>query len=319
MIKTIPAGLWAHYQLPGTTLCNLLRIQLRDGTVAGLTNLDIDFPYDDGAGEVTYSSTIGMNTFPMETSAGVEVDNSEAMLLMPDSGPFSGVSIDAGVLDYGQYKVYRLNWADTSDGHDLVDAGTVGIAKQRDRIAAVLELRSRAQQLKMRYGRLDSLTCRWKFGSAGGGSGCSGILGCGFDAESLWQNHSVAAVGAEDDLSFTCNSTPAVNGPNGALSFAPGLVRWLTGNNAGRTSEVEIATDADITLWLPTERAIQVGDTFQIRPDCDFTWETCRDSYDNQDNFGGEPKIPVSDEGSQSIPNYSGIWTPSDTLEPETP
>jgi len=315
MSKSISIALLDHYQQPVTTKCNLLKITARDGTVLGLTSLDRSVTYNDGAGDVVYNSPIGIDTFAMESSADLSVDNTEVEILLADSDEFSDEQINAGVLDYGKYIVYRINWADVSQGREILDFGTIGIVKNVNGLAGVIELRSTFQQLKQTYGNLYSITCRAEFGSGGGGA-CVGFGECGFDAESLWQNHSVASVGAETDRIFTADTTPAVSGPNGALSFAPGLVRWLTGDNAGLTSEIESTSGAEITLRFGTPYAIQASDTFKTRPDCDKTWETCRDDYANQLNFRGEPKIPLADESSQATPNFSGTWAGTATPAP---
>lgn len=316
--KAIPTALVDTYAETTTALGFLLKITARDGTVVGVTSAEEPVDYNDGTGEITYSAAIGYDAYAFETSADLGVDNSEGRMLIADSGMFSDEQIEAGVLDYGEYVVYRVNRLDLAQGHEIVDVGTIGIAKRVDGLAAVVELRSLQQQLKQTYGSLYSLTCRARFGSGGGGSGCAVARGqCGFDAESLWQNHSVSSVGSETDRIFTADSTPAVNGPNGALTFAPGIVHWLTGSNAGKQSEIEAITGAEITLRFGTPYTIEATDTFKIRPDCDKTWETCRDDYDNILNFRGEPKIPLADEGTQIVPNYSGTWSVS-KIVPET-
>lgn len=304
MIKSIPAALLAHYQLAGTTTCHLLKITSREGVVLGVTSLNESVTYDDGAGEVTYSAPVGMDNYAFDKSAGLDVDNSEVQMLLADAGAFSGLSFDAGVLDYGRYVVYRVNWADLSMGHEIVDAGTIGITKNVDGVSAVIELRSLQQTLKQNYINLDSRTCRAKFGSGGGGT-CVTRGQCGFDAESLWANRAVSAVGDESDRVFTLDSPPSATGPAGALTFVPGLVQWLTGQNAGLTSEIESVDGSTITLILGTNFTIAVSDTLKIRPDCDKTWTTCKDVYENQLNFRGEPFIPVSDASSQSVPHLA--------------
>lgn len=318
--KAIPVNLVDTYQQRTSALTNLLKMTARDGTVIGISGCEESIAYDDGAGEVTYSAPIGMDTYAFASSADLSVDNTEVDVLLADSGPVTDEQIDAGALDYGEYVVYRINRLDLSEGHEILDWGTIGIVKNVDGVAGVIELRSLQQQLKQTYGNLYSITCRAEFGSGGGGS-CVGFGQCGFDAESLWQSHSVSSVGSEPDRIFTADSTPEVNGPNGALSFAPGLVRWLTGSNAGLTSEVEAMDGATITLRFGTPYTIRSTDTFKIRPDCDKTWETCRDDYDNQIHFRGEPKIPLADEGSQATPNYSGVFdaNPAPIPDVETP
>jgi uncharacterized phage protein (TIGR02218 family) len=301
MTSTIPTALQTHLNQDGTTLCFLLKIEARDGTVLGVTSLDQDVAYDDGAGSVTYQAAIGVDQSAIESSSDLEVDNSEATMLLADSGTFTREKIEAGVLDYARFVIYRINWADTSNGHRIVQSGVTGIAKNADGLAGVIELRSLSQILKQNFITLYSRTCRNVFGSGGGGS-CSGAFECGFDAVSLWQSHSVDTVGSETDRIFEADSTPSVSGPNGALAFVPGLIEWLTGDNAGGFSEVEAHSGTTITLRFGTEYTIQSGDTFRIRPDCDKAKRTCIDDYDNFVNFNGESEIPLGDESSNQTP-----------------
>lgn len=302
-IKVIPPPLQAHYDKRHRTPF-LLKITARDGTKYGITGESQDIPYDDGSGELVYSAPIGFGEVAMEQSAGLEVGNTEATMLYAEAGPFSQEFINAGNLDYGRYVIYQVNWANLSMGHEIVDAGTIGITKNVDGVSAVIELRSLQQQLKQNYIQLDSRTCRARFGSGGGGT-CVTRGQCGFDAESLWTSRTVSAVGEENDRAFTLDSPPSATGPAGALTFVPGLVQWLTGSNAGLTSEIDSVDGSDISLILGTPYAIAVSDTLRIRPDCDKTWTTCKDAYENQLNFRGEPFIPVSDASSQGVPHLA--------------
>jgi hypothetical protein len=76
--------------------------------------------------------------------------------------------------------------------------------------------------------------------------------------------------------------------------FAPGVVHWETGANAGRENEVEsyVAATGAVTLVIPTYQTIAPGDTFQIRRDCDKSKAMCRDVYSNLLNMRAEPELP---------------------------
>lgn len=75
--------------------------------------------------------------------------------------------------------------------------------------------------------------------------------------------------------------------------FAPGVVQWVTGANAGREHEVESydATTGAIVLVIPTPNTIAVGDTFKIRRDCDKSKASCI-AYGNLLNMRAEPELP---------------------------
>jgi hypothetical protein len=76
--------------------------------------------------------------------------------------------------------------------------------------------------------------------------------------------------------------------------FAPGIVKWLTGANAGRESEIEeyVAATAQVTLVIPVYLPIKPNDTLQIRRDCDKSKAMCKDEYDNLPNMRAEAELP---------------------------
>lgn len=86
----------------------------------------------------------------------------------------------------------------------------------------------------------------------------------------------------------------------------PGILEWLTGDNAGLTSEIEDVIGDTVLLRFGTAYDIQAGDTCKMRPDCDKTWTTCKDVYTNHLNFRGEPFIPLADEGQTQTPGAHG-------------
>jgi len=312
--RDIPITLQDHLYEEGTTCCFLLKIIARDGTALGICGLDRDITYDDGAGSLLYSAPIGLDLSAIESSDSTDIDNAEGTLLLADAGPFTEEKITAGYLDGADFVVYRINWADLSQGHYIPPGGVgvVGAVSTRDGLVGVIELRGLPQILKQNFIDLYSLTCRARFGSGGGAVGCLSWGECGFDAQSLWQSNDVSGVTVEeDDRVFSATTTPAATGPNGALSFVPGLVRWTTGDNVGWTSEIEIVDGNTIELRFGTPYPIQIGDEFDARPDCDKVWTTCKDDFDNIPNFRGEWTIPVVDESSQSVPNFRGTWSPS--------
>ncbi len=297
MSKTVPAALQTHLDTQQTTLAYLLKITPVVGSAFGVTSLDQDIDYDDGGGSLTYSSATGMNQSSVENSAELSVNNSEAMLLIGTD--LSKADIAGGVLDYASFVVYRINWSDLSNGHYLVQSGKVGAVRSQDNLSGVIELRSTQQELKQNFIDLYSLGCRASFGSQPGEE----KFPCNFDAAALLQNDVVASIGTETDREFTTTDTPAATGPNGALTFETALVIFLTGANAGLTVETETVVGKDITLRFNAAYAIEVGDTFQIRPDCRKRYaEDCIAAYANGENFRGEPLIPLTEENAgQSV------------------
>jgi uncharacterized phage protein (TIGR02218 family) len=315
--RSIPILLQTHLDGYGTTLAFLLKIKARNGTIIAVTNHDRDIPFDDGGGEIIYSSTIGMDHSSLSASGHLDVDNTEATLLIVPSSGFTDQQINAGVLDFAKFNVYRINWADKTAGHYNLLSGTTGAVRSLDGLAGVVELRGLSQSLKQSFIELYSITCRAQFGSQDGQR-----FPCRFDAASLWDSDTVASVDAEEpDRIFTATTTPSATGPGGALPFVPGLVTFTSGDNAGLTTEIEEVLGDEIKLTYQTPYDIQATDGFDIRPDCGKRFdEDCIALYDNALNFRGEPRITAGDEASQVMPGATvAAWVTQPAPEPTPP
>lgn len=298
MSRTIPVALQTHLDTGVTTLCGLLRIApVNGGSVIGVTDLDVDITYDDGDGSITYSAPAGFIASNIATSSDLSVDNAEATGLLPEYElPISEADIRAGIYDYAEFTLYLVNYMDLTMGHIVLMHGTMGQMRSKDGLSFFGEMRSLTQQLRQTIVERDSLTCRATFGSQPG----EVRFPCGIDATALFVSVSVDSVGEETDRTFTdAGLTQAAD------YFAPGMLEWLTGANAGRTYEVEsFASGGIVSLGFPTAYPIAIGDTARIRPDCTKNWSgtmSC-ESYNNRLNFRGEPHIPVGDSGSAQIP-----------------
>lgn len=93
--------------------------------------------------------------------------------------------------------------------------------------------------------------------------------------------------------------------------FVPGLVKWLTGANAGMQLETEtyVSATGTVTLAIPTYYNIAPGDTLQIRRDCDKSKSMCI-AYGNLPNMRAEPELPRG--------NGVSLQSPDQTLQAST-
>ena len=306
-MKTIPATLQTHYDSQVNTTCMLLKITRNVGAfgtalpVLGVCTLDQDITYNDGTDTVTYSAMAGFTPSNLSSTGDMGVDNAEAEILVPayDLGPVVESDINAGRYDSAPFVLYRINYNDLTSGrHEIVMTGTLGQAKVVGGLSAFCELRSISQQFKQTVCEVDSITCRATFGDTA----------CGYDISPLWENGTVSAVGTETDRQFSADTAFAEG------DLVPGIVQWLTGDNAGRSYEIE-AHEVDIggggggsdlgtvALTFPTPFPIANGDTFKWRSDCGKQFiRDCKTKWSNALNFRGEPYIPVGDEASLATP-----------------
>jgi len=315
-MRSVPLALNNHIKGGRTTLCYLLKIQAKDGTIIALTSLDQNIKFDDGGGELTYQAALGYEASPREYRAGLEVDNSSGRILIVDGSDFTLPNIRAGVLDYAKFWVYRINYLSPSYGYWLVQHGTTGAVKAVDGLVGLVELRGMSQQLKQSFVELYSITCRAEFGSVG-------RFGCNFDTTSIWDTaNTIASVSSEEPTRiFTASAALSATGPNGALDFVPGVVKFTAGLNSGLTVEIEEIVGNEIKLLFDTPYDIDPSDTFDARPDCGKRWEEdCKQRFDNVAWFRGEPYIVAGDEASQVTPGGSGsVFSTGGIIQPEPP
>lgn len=297
-MKTIPSQLLTHLGLPVTTWCFLVKVECVGpfaGIILAFTSLDIDVSYNDGDGLLLYESDNGFTPRRLQQTSNLSVDSSEvdgSVVTTPDSGS-SGITeaqIRAGLFNSAKMTIYRVNYNDLTSGrHEVVAYGRAGETKFSEMNFNV-EFRSLSQLLKQPINQVYSLTCIAKFGSTGVRWACNKPIVWG--AAGL-----VTSVGAENDRQFTDTGRTEADG---FYSDHGGIVRWLSGNNEGIEMEIDLYASDAFDLSLPLPYAIQVGDQYEPRIDCDFLFSTCRDVHANTDNFRGQNLIPV--DGKALIP-----------------
>lgn len=284
-MKTISSGLMAHKRLPSTTLCRLMLVKCKDATVFGFTDLDIDVIYDDGNGAVTYEASRGFTPSAIQLDGGLTVQNADltGIIATLDTG-IDKDTIRSGKLDGALVKIYQVNYTDLTQGHEWLGYGNLGQVTYQDG-EYIAEFRSRSQILKqVNVCELYSLTCRAQYGDARCGKALAWVAG------------TVTAQGGDTISGF---ADASLTQPDGY--FVPGIVEFLTGQNAGRSIEVTGFAGGFVSLLLPVYYPIIVGDTYRIRIDCnkhgDETGCKSTDRWGAEwwAHFRGEPNIPVGD------------------------
>ncbi|SDW95278.1 DUF2163 domain-containing protein [Lysobacter enzymogenes] len=295
-MKSIPLALRNHLAQDTTSWTFLMKVVCKDGTVFGFTTLDADVTHDDGGGDLVYRADQGFTPQRLQATADLGVDNTDLQGWYSDTG-ISEARIRAGLFDFARVWVYRVNFMDLSQGHEIVAAGTLGESKYSD-TGWVTEFRSLSQQLKQPLAQLYSLTCRARFGSKPIGTPGASITErkpCNKDI--VWSPGTVTAVGAEPDRLFSDSGRGEPDG-----FYKPGVVEWLTGQNAGAQVEVVAFAADQFELLLPTPYPIEAGDTYRVRQDCDKTFAMCKTRHNNTLNNRSEHLTPVADAASVQTP-----------------
>lgn len=315
MSKSISPALLLHKSGTTTTLAMLMKVgPLPDESFLCFTSLDHQITYDDGTGDgpLVYEASTGMEEANFAAGADLSVDNSEAKTLTPVY-PNTGITypmVDNGELDGIEFVVMQVNYMDLTMGHEIMANGPIGEVKIARGGLITVELRAWSQLLKQNSVVVYySKTCRAIFGSQAeqdsSGEAVIERYPCNYDIRPEWvEDVVVTSVGTESVRQFTAASLGQADD-----YFAPGLVRWLSGDNAGQYNEIEdFSAGGVFALQHTTRNAIQIGDTFDVRRDCTKRWSghnSCQ-TYANRQWFRGEPFIPIGDTIALNVPGVAG-------------
>jgi uncharacterized phage protein (TIGR02218 family) len=296
-VKTYSTAYAAHLQQPVTTLAICWRITKRDGSVIlgtdhdrniPITVMNIGVPIDsppsiDLVG--VYLARAGITGSDIKSSSDMSVDNMEvrgALQPTPDMQIFdlTVADIESGLLDDAQVTTFRVNWQDPDDFQEVLRYGFLGEIVRTAEGQYTTEVRGLTQVLQQTLGR----TC---------GERCDvrrfGDERCKFPVEAHTVSGTVTAVTSRRRFNTTLNifDSSAPESPY----FRLGRLTWLTGDNVGFPGRVKLDNVGDVlgNLEMAEEfpYTIEVGDTFELEPGCDRSYETCRDVHDNLINFRG--------------------------------
>lgn len=308
-MRVIPIALQDHLDTGATTTTLIMRIEPRIPGFAplGCTMLDRDIVYDDGRGELTYHGVIGYTPANISAKSDMGADNTEGQHLIPevDMGIDEKV-LNSGAYDFADFWLMLVNYEDLSQGHAPIMRGQLGQIRVQDGLTFWSELTSLSKQLKQRITAMSSKTCRATFGSQYPGTEDAEYVErqpCRKDYSGLWVSSVVTSVGDESNRTFGASALGASAG-----AFMPGMVKWTSGDNAGRQYDVEDQSGAGvISLVHETMFPIQVGDTFDIRPDCTKWWDGvngCQFHFGDDwvMHYRGEPYLKPEDSDSAIIP-----------------
>lgn len=273
-MRTVSAALAAHLAGTGLTVATLWKVTRADAHVFGFTDHDQDVTVSG----VTYEAATGYTRSAVRATLGLAVDNLEVQGVL-DSSSLTVDDICAGIWDYATVEVMLVNWADTSMGTMTLTKGKLGRI-QAGRSSFTAELRGLSQHLAQPIGRLYMPACDADLGDSR----------CGVTLATYTVTGTITGVTSK--RAFADTSRAEADG-----YFDGGKITWLTGNNAGLSTEVKTYALAGgaLTLQLPMPFSVQVGDTYSMSAGCDKTAATCTAKFSNMVNFQGFPHLPGLD------------------------
>jgi uncharacterized phage protein (TIGR02218 family) len=299
-MRALPSSLDASLASGVTTLCWCWRIARADGVVLGFTDHDRDLTFD----SITYAAASAQGAGAVNAEAGF-ASNAGAVAGALESALITEADIARGLYEGAAVTLYRVDWSDP-DSRVLFWSGTIGEISRGEH-GFEGELLGRQAALERSIGRVYQRRCDAELGD--------GRCGVDLDQAAYRANATADVVTGARSLRATALASFADGW------FAGGVLRWLTGDNTGATSEIAAhranTADASIELHEPPPSPIAAGDTFSIDAGCDKRWATCKAKFANTVNFRGFPLTPGDDwlqAGPRSSDRNDGgsLWTDRD-------
>lgn len=177
------------------------------------------------------------------------------------------------------------HYGDVSNGIETKFQGTITRIPEIGRNQIEFECADPTYLLNMKVpSRLLQTNCPWSFCDAN----------CTLTASDYTVNFTASGASTSKVL------TPTSAFSQAAGYFTQGVVKCLTGANAGLSQTVKLHASGNLTLMVPWILPVSSGDTFAVIKGCDKVIGTCKSTakasgavVDNSLNYGGTPFAPV--------------------------
>lgn len=277
MTLTIPTDFQTMLDGKLTTIATCIAITRLDGEEFLFTDHDVDIVYDGN----TYKTKGGFDASAIEYNQALAVDNLDIQGVVTDDG-ITTEDLKRGLFNEAVIEIFLVDYEDLTTGNRvLLKTGTLGDISAQDNNFFTAEIMGLASKLQNRIGKVYTPTCSVR---RLGGTGCGVSLG------SFTKTSTVVSVTNNKVFSHSTNSQA-----DGYFNF--GILTWTSGSaNEGLEMEIKSYSSNTFTLQLPMPKDIQPGDAFTAVRGCDRTFNTCKTTYSNGDNFRGFPHLPGLDQ-----------------------
>lgn len=275
-MKSITAALSTHLDGEVTTLASCWRVVRRDGREFYFTDHDRDIVFEGN----TYEAESSYDRTAISNGSDMGVDNLDVSGIL-DSDKISEEDMRNGLFNRADVYIFIVNWADPSQGALKVRRGWFGEVTITDTGMFTTEIRGLSQALSHNFIEVYAPECRADFCDAR----------CKLNIADFEVLTTVAAVNSRDVFTVSSGYSPPSQG------IVPGTVRFIDGDNAGRTVEIigYDPTSRQIELFEPVAYAIVPGTQVMVAPGCDGSLARCK-TYNNVINRRAEDYVPGNDE-----------------------
>jgi uncharacterized phage protein (TIGR02218 family) len=273
-----------------TTLARLWRVTRTDGVVLRFTDAvrPVTIQVAPDTTPQVYRSDVSFTASAIFTSKTFANQQSVTLTFLLDDAGFAEGELRARLYDGAASEVFVVDYMFPQYGVVTMYTGVFGQVQLSDQKIGTVEVTPTQSSVNgVSVGNEKySQTCRASLGDSV----------CRIDLSTLKQAFTVASASGG---SFVAAALGQENG-----HWALGFVKWLTGANAGRQSQVQSSDSGTTSVFLlsPPFFPIQAGDTGEIYPGCDKQRSTCVGKFNNMLNMDAEPDVPT---GAEVFTNFN--------------
>jgi uncharacterized phage protein (TIGR02218 family) len=277
-MKALDPGYAAHIESGATTLATCWKLTRKDGAVLGFCDHDLPIRF----GGADFLPMHGLEGGGETVKLGAQVDTGEVLGVL-SAEAIAEEDILMGRYDGASVETWRVNWRNPGQ-RELKRRDTIGEIVREDGVFRA-ELRSAAQALNVRSGRVYHSLCDARLGDAR----------CRVNLEMPAFRGEALVEAVRDDFHIVVSGLAGFE----AGWFGFGEARWTGGRRMGVADAVlthEREGAADILSFAGRVGAWVVeGDPVTVYAGCDRRFATCGQKFSNALNFRGFPHIPGSD------------------------
>ena len=277
-MKNIDSNFLSHLQgNTASTVCNCIEITL--SLVSG-TYRFTDHYKDIVVDGDTYDSAGGFRLSAIRKAQGNSVDTFTLTNVVSPSGSDFATRAKKKLLENATIRVFLVNFKDPTEYYEDFK-GLISRVKPKD-FTFDIEGEGLSCLLLQNVMKTYEHSCIWTFGSSQ----------CGFALSGVTVTGSVTGVTNRSVFEDTSRSEADNH-------FQFGILTWTSGLNSGISREVKSydGINTEFTLYEPMPYEIQGGDGYSVYQGCDKLVDTCKDDFDNFENFAGYLyKVPKEED-----------------------
>ena len=261
-------------------LCKAWRITRRDGHI--LRFVAHDRPLTIGG--FVYEA-VGGSAHTASRAEGELKDKTQDFTGILTSDKITNDDLRAGRYRNAMVEEFTLNWRWPDAGRYSLSRFWIGEVAWNG-VTWVAQVNGHARWLKQEVGGTWGRMCRYQFGEPKCFYALHGETYRAVRVDTVTDARRIFTAESADITASLANTY-----------FKEGKLYWRSGANYGLVSVVRKYTHSTRTFELYESLPFDIvsGDCFDVPPGCDRLSATCLNTWDNYDNFGGEPHIPGTD------------------------